>query len=88
VYFSVIFVRVWISAYVMKWREWNKSGEISLLFFVGFMFLINSKKNCENASIFKEFFHVLHNTQYKIIPFRTNIFSVDYGFFFTSESYL
>ena len=52
------------------------------------MFLINSKKDTENASIFNESSHVSYKTHYKINPPRTKMFTIDYHFFFARDSYL
>jgi len=60
--------------------EWKKSGQVALLLFIGFMFLINSKKDTENASIFNESSHVSYKTHYRINSSRTKMFTIDYRF--------
>jgi hypothetical protein len=73
----------------MKWHSIKpdihgveQTGEVALLLFIAFMFLISSKKDTENASIFNESPHVSHNTHYRINPSSTKIFTIDYRFFF------
>jgi len=55
-------------------------AKVALLLFICFMFLINSEKDTEKASIFNESSHVSYNTHYGINSSPTKIFAIDCRF--------